>query len=125
VGIVLLPTDAADDEQLLKNVDLALHRARSDGQGTYRFFESAMDAQMQYRRNLESDLRRAMARAEFSLVYQPQINLRLRKVTGFEALLRWQSPTRGAVAPVHFIPIAEDIGIIGSIGEWVVRTACR
>jgi len=125
VGIVLLPTDAGDYEQLLKNVDLALHRAKSDGQGTYRFFESAMDAQMQYRRNLESDLRRAMARAEFSLVYQPQINLRLKKVTGFEALLRWQSPTRGAVPPVHFIPIAEDIGIIGSIGEWVVRTACR
>jgi diguanylate cyclase (GGDEF)-like protein len=124
VGIVLLPTEATGYEQLLKNADLALHRAKSDGQGTYRFFESAMDAQMQYRRHLESDLRRAMALSEFSLVYQPQINLRLDRVMGFEALLRWQSPTRGAVAPVDFIPIAEDIGIIGSIGDWVVRTAC-
>jgi len=125
VGIVLMPTEAADGDELLKNADLALHRANSDGPGTYRFFETAMDEQMQHRRHLESDLRRAMARSEFSLVYQPQINLRLKKIVGFEALLRWQSPTRGAVPPIEFIPIAEDIGIIGTIGEWVVRTACR
>ena len=125
VGIVLLPTDAADCEQLLKNADLALHRAKCDGPGSFRFFEPAMDAQMQRRRQFESDLRRAMALSEFSLVYQPQINLQRATVTGFEALLRWQSPTRGAVPPVEFIPIAEDIGIIGTIGEWVVRTACR
>lgn len=124
VGIVLLPTGASDYEQLLKNADLALHRAKSEGQGTYRFFEIAMDEQMQYRRNLESDLRRAMALSQFSLVYQPQINLRLNQVMGFEALLRWHSPARGEVAPIEFIPIAEDIGIIGTIGDWVVRTAC-
>ena len=124
VGIVLLPAEATCCEQLLKNADLALHRAKSDGQGTYRFFERAMDEQMQYRRNLESDLRRALALSQFSLVYQPQINLGLNRVMGFEALLRWQSPTRGAVSPIEFIPIAEDIGIIGTIGDWVVRTAC-
>jgi EAL domain-containing protein (putative c-di-GMP-specific phosphodiesterase class I) len=90
----------------------------------HRFFERAMDEKMQYRRNLEIDLRRALALGEFALVYQPQVNLRLNAVTGFEALLRWQSPTRGAVSPLEFIPVAEDTGIITSIGEWVLRTAC-
>jgi diguanylate cyclase (GGDEF)-like protein len=124
VGIVLLPTEATDCEQLLKNADLALHRAKCDGLGAYRFFERAMDERMQYRRNLEIDLRRALALGEFSLVYQPQVNLRQNKVTGFEALLRWQSPIRGAVSPFEFIPVAEETGIITSIGEWVLRTAC-
>jgi diguanylate cyclase (GGDEF)-like protein len=124
VGIVLLPTDATDCEQLLKNADLALHRAKSDGPGAYRFFEKAMDDKMQYRQNLEIDLRRALALGEFSLVYQPQFNLRLNIVTGFEALLRWQSPARGAVSPLEFIPVAEETGIIASLGEWVLRTAC-
>jgi diguanylate cyclase (GGDEF)-like protein len=124
VGIVLLAADATDGEQLLRNADLALHRAKSDGYGTYRFFEKAMDEKMRYRRNLEIDLRRALTLGELSLVYQPQLNLRLNRVTGFEALLRWQSPGRGAVSPLEFIPVAEDTGIITSIGEWVVRTAC-
>ncbi len=125
IGIVLLPAGASDCEQLLKNADLALHRAKSDGSGTYRFFERAMDEKMQYRRNLEIDLRRALALGEFALVYQPQFNLRENLVTGFEALLRWHSPTRGTVSPLEFIPVAEDTGIISSIGEWVIRTACR
>ena len=124
VGIVLLPTGANDRELLLKNADLALHRAKNEGPGTYRFFEQAMDEKMQCRRQLESDLRRALVLSEFSLAYQPQFNLRHNKVTGFEALLRWQSPVRGAVSPLEFIPVAEDIGIITSIGEWVLRTAC-
>ena len=124
-GIVLFPAGTSDCEQLLKNADLALHRAKSEGHGAYRFFEQAMDEKMRYRRDLEIDLRRALALGEFSLVYQPQFNLQMNKVTGFEALLRWQSPTRGAVSPLEFIPIAEDTGIIASIGEWVLRTACR
>jgi diguanylate cyclase (GGDEF)-like protein len=124
VGIVLLPTEATGCDQLLKNADLALHRAKSDGHGAYRFFERAMDEKMQYRRNLEIDLRCALALGEFSLVYQPQLNLGLEKVTGFEALLRWQSPIRGAVSPLEFIPVAEATGIITPIGEWVLRTAC-
>ena len=124
VGIVLLPADACDGEQILKNADLALHRAKSDGNGTYRFFEAAMDEMMQSRRNLEIDLRRALRLGEFSLVYQPQFDLQSNKVTGFEALLRWQSPARGAVSPLDFIPVAEETGIITSIGEWVLRTAC-
>jgi EAL domain-containing protein (putative c-di-GMP-specific phosphodiesterase class I) len=120
----LLRTEATDCEQLLNNADLALHRAKSDGHGAYRFFERAMDEKMQYRRNLEIDLSRALTLGEFSLAYQPQFNLRLQMVTGFEALLRWQSPTRGAVSPLEFIPVAEDTGIITPIGEWVLRTAC-
>jgi diguanylate cyclase (GGDEF)-like protein len=124
VGIVLHPGSATNSEELLKNAALALNLAKSDGHGTYRFFEKAMDDKIQYRRNLEIDLRRALALGEFSLVYQPQVDLRLNSVTGFEALLRWQSPTRGAMSPGEFIPIAEDIGIINSIGEWVLRTAC-
>jgi diguanylate cyclase (GGDEF)-like protein len=124
VGIALLPTAAVSCEQLLKNADLALHRAKSDGHGPYRFFERAMDDMMQSRRNLEIDLRRALSLGELSLAYQPQFNLRLNRVTGFEALLRWQSPARGAVSPLEFIPVAEETGIITSIGEWVLRTAC-
>jgi EAL domain-containing protein (putative c-di-GMP-specific phosphodiesterase class I) len=84
-----------------------LHRAKSDGDGNYRFFEKAMDERMQRRQNLESDLRRALALGEFSLVYQPQFNLRLNTITGFEALMRWQSPARGTASPFEFIPIAE------------------
>ncbi len=124
VGIVLLPSNATDCDQFLKNADLALHRAKSDGPGNYRFFEQAMDERMQYRRGLEIDLRRALALGEFSLVYQPQVNLRSNAVTGFEALLRWHSPARGTISPLEFIPVAEDIGIINSIGEWVLRTSC-
>jgi EAL domain-containing protein (putative c-di-GMP-specific phosphodiesterase class I) len=104
--------------------DLALHRAKSDGLGAYRFFERAMDEKMQYRRKLEIDLRRALALGEFSLVYQPQVDLLQNKVTGFEAWLRWQSPIRGAVSPLEFIQVAEETGISTPIGEWVLRTAC-
>ena len=125
IGIALFPAGAAGCEQLLKNANLALYRAKSEGHGNYRFFEQAMDEKMQYCRNLEIDLRRALALHEFALVYQPQFNLRLNRVTGFEALLRWQSPTRGVVSPLEFIPVAEATGIITSIGQWVLRTACR
>lgn len=125
IGIALLPAGPTDSDQLLKNAELALHRARNDGSETCRFFDQAMDEKMQYRRRLEADLRRALALGEFALVYQPQYNLRLNAVTGFEALLRWHSPTRGTVSPLEFIPVAEDTGIISSIGEWVLRTACR
>ena len=125
IGLALVPAAATDGEQLLKNADLALHRAKGDGCGTYRFFEKAMDERMRYRRNLEADLRRALALGEFALVYQPQVNLRDNAVTGYEALLRWHSASRGTVSPLEFIPVAEETGIINSIGEWVLRSACR
>lgn len=125
VGLVVVGPDVTEGDLVLKNADMALSRAKSDGQGTYRFFEAAMDEKMRSCRDLEIDLRRALSLRELSLVYQPQVNLASQKVSGFEALLRWHSATRGAVSPLDFIPLAEETGLITSIGEWVLRTACR
>jgi diguanylate cyclase (GGDEF)-like protein len=125
VGIALMPADGRDTDQILKNADLALNRAKQGGQGTFRFFESVMDEQMQAHRSLELDFRRALALRELALVYQPQLNLDSKRITGFEALLRWHNPKRGLVSPADFIPLAEEIGLIVPIGEWVIRTACE
>jgi len=125
VGIALAPADGGDPDKLLKHADLALYRAKNEGRGTHRFFEPSMDDQMQARRALDIDLRKALALKEFKLVYQPQIHLETGKICGFEALIRWHHPTRGLVSPADFIPLAEEIGLIGPIGEWVLRTACK
>jgi len=125
VGIAPLAQAATDVDQVMKNADLALNRARQDRSTDYCVFESGMDETVKARRALETDLRRALALREFALVYQPQVDLLTRRVTGFEALLRWNSPTRGMVSPLDFIPLAEETGIINPIGEWVLRTACR
>ena len=125
VGIALIPADGADDDLVMRNADLALYRSKQDGRRTYRFFETAMDEQMQARRSLEIDLRRALAMRELGLVYQPQSSLSTKRITGFEALIRWHSPKRGLVSPADFIPLAEEIEVIVQIGEWVIRTACR
>jgi diguanylate cyclase len=125
IGIAIFPDDAADREMLLSQADTALYRSKSDGRNTYRFFEAAMGAEVRDRRQLEHDLRQAIARDEFSLVYQPQNDIPSGRVVGFEALLRWHHPSRGSVSPDVFIPIAEDSGSILQIGEWVMREACR
>jgi diguanylate cyclase (GGDEF)-like protein len=124
VGVAISPGDGADPGVLLKNADLALYKAKADGRGVVRFFESGLDRRMQARRSLELDLRRALAAKELTLDYQPQIRLSTDEVTGFEALLRWRHAERGLVAPADFIPLAEEIGLIQPIGEWVIRTAC-
>ena len=123
-GITVAPDDGTDADQLLKNADLALYRAKKDGRGVYRFFEPEMDARMQSRRNLELELRKALECEEFELYYQPLVNLESGKITGFEALLRWNQPDRGIVLPDEFIWLTEEIGLIIPLGEWVIRTAC-
>jgi diguanylate cyclase (GGDEF)-like protein/PAS domain S-box-containing protein len=124
IGIATFPTDASDRASLMNHADTALYRAKTDGRGTYRFFESAMGEQVRDRRLIEHDLRYAISRGELSLVYQPQARTSDQEIIGFEALLRWNSPERGMVPPNIFIPIAEDCGHILQIGEWVLREAC-
>jgi diguanylate cyclase (GGDEF)-like protein len=125
VGIALGDAKTADADTLMHSAELALFRAKQDGQGLFRFFERDMDVRAQARRQLEADLRRAIDRQEFELFYQPLISIEERSITQFEALIRWRHPQRGIVLPDHFIEFAEDSGLILPIGEWVLRTACR
>ena len=124
VGIAVGPADGASPDQLMRNADLALYRAKDKGRGIFRFFEPEMDTQMQARRAMEGDLRKALVAGEFELHYQPVVNLERNEITGFEALIRWHHPVKGMIAPGEFIPLAEENGFIVQLGEWALRNGC-
>ncbi|WP_229260013.1 sensor domain-containing protein [Duganella aquatilis] len=124
IGVSVYPADGAEPEQLLKHADIAMYRAKEAGRNQVQFYESAMHARIAERASIEAELRHALARNQLSLVYQPKMDVRSGAVTGMEALLRWQHPTLGAVAPARFIGVAEETGMIVAIGRWVLRMAC-
>jgi diguanylate cyclase (GGDEF)-like protein/PAS domain S-box-containing protein len=123
IGVAVFPSDGGDVASLMANADAALQRAKADGRGAVRFFDGATDMRLREARALQRDLRSAVPR-ELLINYQPQLSI-ARRLVGFEALLRWQHPTRGLISPATFIPLAEDSGLIFTIGAWVLREACR
>ncbi len=124
IGIALAPQDGDDVDALVKHADLALYRAKTEGRNRYCFFTAALEAEARNRRELEDDMRKALMRHEFELHYQTIVNLESRQCCGAEALMRWRHPERGVVLPDQFIPVAEDSGLIVSLGEWILRQAC-
>src|SRR3984885_10065828 len=124
IGVAIARPGEISTENLLKSADLAMYSAKSEGRGTYRIFDPQMDAMVQTRRSLERDMRTALAQGGFELYYQPLVNLQTKRVTAFEALMRWNHRDRGAVPPSEFIPVAEDMGLIVQLGEWALRCAC-
>jgi diguanylate cyclase (GGDEF)-like protein/PAS domain S-box-containing protein len=125
IGISIFPNDGDDQQSLMKNADSAVYSAKEAGRNTYQFYTRDMNASMLETLLIENALRRALEREEFRLFFQPQVDLHSGKIVGAEALIRWQHPEQGLLAPLTFIPIAEDSGLIIPIGEWVLREACR
>jgi diguanylate cyclase (GGDEF)-like protein/PAS domain S-box-containing protein len=125
IGVSVYPEDGMDVETLIKNADTAMYQAKENGRQSYQFFEPAMNVRAVERQSIEGSLRRALERQEFTVHYQPKINLRTGEISGAEALIRWTHPTRGPVSPAQFIPVAEDCGLILPIGNWVLLEACK
>jgi diguanylate cyclase (GGDEF)-like protein/PAS domain S-box-containing protein len=125
IGIALAPADGGGNDQLLRNADLALYRAKRDGRGCWRFFDESMHREVMLRRTLERDLRQALQRSQLGVVYQPQLDPRTNRIVSAEALLRWRHPDRGMVPPAEFIPVAETSGLIRPLGQWILDAACQ
>ena len=125
IGVSLYPDDGSDIETLLKNADVAMYQAKSAGRNSVRFYSGTMSLRSLERLELENSLRHALRRNELSLHYQPQIDVKTKRMTGVEALLRWDHPEHGSVSPSRFIPLAEECGLITPLGEWVLETACH
>jgi diguanylate cyclase (GGDEF)-like protein/PAS domain S-box-containing protein len=125
IGVSVCPEDGGDAATLIKNADTAMYQAKENGRHSYQFFKPAMSVRAVERQSIEESLRRALERQEFTLHYQPKVNLRTGEITGAEALIRWTHPVRGPVSPAQFIPVAEDCGLIVPIGNWVLHEACK
>lgn len=125
IGLALYPQDGVEVSSLLKNADTAMYHAKAAGKDTFQFYQADMNARALERLSLEGDLRRALQDDALTLHYQPQFDCASRRLTGAEALLRWQHPVHGAISPAVFIPMAEEIGLVGILGEWVLDRACR
>lgn len=125
IGIALAPEDGVTSEAIIRNADLALYAAKDKGRGRHHFYAPDLHSDAEERRQLEQDLRDALSSGAFELYYQPVVHTVTERITGFEALLRWNHPQRGWLPPSKFIPVAEDSGLIAQIGEWALRTACR
>ena len=125
IGIAIAPTDGLDSLNLLSRADLAMYRVKNDGRNNYCFYQPDMESHIQERLHMEQDLKLALNEGQFELYFQPQLSLASQTIEAFEALIRWHHPSRGMVSPAEFIPMAEDLGLIGSIGEWVLYTACQ
>jgi diguanylate cyclase (GGDEF)-like protein/PAS domain S-box-containing protein len=125
LGIALSPDDGVTSEAIIRNADLALYAAKDGGRGRHHFYAADLHSDAEERRQLEHDLRDALVQGGLELYYQPVVHTVTERITGFEALLRWNHPTRGQLSPAKFIPVAEDSGLVATIGEWALRTACR